>query len=68
MSGKLNRILMAGQKVTVEVPEIVCETATGILIEYNSQNAWFPKSKVVIQQKGDSVEVKIPRWLFERKF
>lgn len=68
MSKRISRFLSIGQKVTVEVPEIICETPTGILIEYNSQNAWFPKSKVSICHKLNSVEVKIPRWLFERKF
>ena len=67
MSIRLNRFLKAGQTVTVEVPEIICETPSAILIEYNSQNAWFPKSKVRISQKENSVEVKIPRWLFDRK-
>lgn len=57
-----------GRRVVLEVPEIIYETDSGILIEWNRQNAWLPKKTVKIERKESSVIVKIPRWLFERKF
>ncbi len=56
------------KRVVIEVPEIIYETETGILIEWNRQNAWLAKGTVKIKKKENSIEVKIPRWLFEKKF
>lgn len=65
---EIDRIKYFGRKVTLEVPEIILETSSGILIEWNRQNAWLPKKTIKIIRNGESVTVKLPRWLFDRKF
>ena len=65
---ELDRLLSFGRKVTVEVQQISCETDSSILIEWNRQNAWFQKKKVKIEVKENSIVVKMPKWLFDRKF
>lgn len=65
---RLTRIINLGQKITVTLSEIACETKSGILVEYNNKNAWLPKDKVVIDRRSDSVVVKIPKWLYQEKF
>ena len=65
---KRDRLTNLGRRVVLEVPEIIYETESGILIEWNRQNAWLAKKTVKIERKESSVIVKIPRWLFERKF
>lgn len=64
----LDRLLNFGRKVEIEVPEIAHETDSGILIEWNHQNAWLPKRRVKIVSKNGTIKVQVPRWLFERKF
>lgn len=68
MIAQLDRIIAFGRTITVELPEIAHETDSGILIEWNGQNGWLPKSKVRIAHSDDSVMITVPRWLFERKF
>lgn len=65
---EFDRLLSFGRKVVLEVPEIVHETNTSILIEWNRQNAWVQKKKVSIERKETGFVVKMPKWLFERKF
>jgi len=64
----LEKILNFGRKIEFEVNEIHHETPTGILIEWNRQNAWFPKDKVKILSENGTIKLRVPKWLFERKF
>lgn len=65
---EIDRLKYFGRKVTLEVPEIILETSSGILIEWNRQNAWLPKKTITIIRNENSVIVRMPRWLFDRKF
>ncbi len=68
MLENIDRYLNLGRSVEIEVAELACETQTGVLVEWNRQNAWLPKEKVKIIRKENSVVVKIPKWLYVRKF
>lgn len=68
MLENMDRYLNMGRCVVIEVPRLECETKTGVLLEWNHQNAWLPKQKIKIIKKANSVEVKIPKWLYKRKF
>lgn len=68
MNERLSQVLNLGRKVVLEVPEISLETDSGVLVEWNRQNAWLPKDKVEIERKEGSVIIKIPKWLFDKKW
>ncbi|MCB0264752.1 MAG: hypothetical protein R3C41_22055 [Calditrichia bacterium] len=68
MKERLEKLLFAGRKVEIEVPEINYETPTGVLIEWNRQSAWLPKDRIQITSDNGTIKIKVPKWLFERKF
>ena len=65
---EFDRLFSFGRTVTLEIPEIVHETDTSILIEWNRQNAWVLKEKVKIEKREGGLTVQMPKWLFNRKF
>ncbi len=67
MFRKLSR-LFNSRTVTIQIPEISHETATGVLVEWEYRHAWLPKEKIRIEQKEDAFVIELPRWLYELKF
>lgn len=67
MIGKLRR-LVDFRTVKLQIPEIVHETNSGILIEWKSRNTWLPKNVVKINREERIVELELPRWLYDQKF
>ena len=57
-----------GRKIEIEVNEIHHETSTGILIEWNQQNAWLPKERIQVVSENGNIRIVVPKWLFEKKF
>lgn len=50
--------------------EYVRETPAAILVIYDGENIWLPKSQISwigAAEEGDEIEVSIPRWLAEEK-
>ena len=68
MSFAMDRWKVFNRNISIELPEIAHETESGILIEWNHQNAWLPKDKVTIQKNPHSVTVRLPKWLYHLKF
>ncbi len=68
MDLRFQQLLSFGRTVTIEIPQIAYETETGILVEYNYQTAWLPKSRVKITRRPNSVIIQLPRWLYRHKF
>lgn len=65
---EFDRLFSFGRQVTLNVDKIAHETATSVLIEWNRQNAWVLKEKVKIEENEGKLVVKMPKWLFNRKF
>ncbi len=68
MKSRLTRFLAFGRFVTIEIPKIAYETESGLLIEWQEQNAWLPKELVRIQRRNGTVIIKMPKRLFMRTF
>lgn len=68
MDLRLRTMFNLGRKVTLEDPNIVYETETGILVEWHETNAWLPKSKVKVVKEQDHTILVIPRSLYQKKF
>ncbi len=68
MSLRLRSIFNIGRKVTLENPNIVYETETGLLVEWRHINAWLPKSKVKVYKEQENTILVVPRSLYQKKF
>ena len=65
----LKQFLHPHKCTTIEVSRIIYETESTILIEYDEQGIWLPKSRVTIRRMdGEPATITIPVWLFEKKF
>lgn len=62
--------LARGEGWEIEVT-FIKETEKGILLEYEGEEAWFPKSQVEMldepDEEGDTIRVKIPEWLLSKE-
>ena len=61
------QLLRSNKFTTIKNPEILREYDKAIHIEYNKQRAWLTLSEIQIDY-GDPLRIRIPRWLFKKKF
>lgn len=63
----LRLYLSTGKFTIIENPEILREYDKAIHLEYNEQRVWLTLSDIRIEY-GDQLKIRIPRWLFKKKF
>ena len=52
---------------TIEVPEIIYEGNSKILIEYNEQSCWLKKSQITIN-RDNKISITMPARLYKKIF
>jgi hypothetical protein len=65
---KINEYFKRNEIKRYENIELFHETDIAILVELLGHSVWLPKHEIVMERKGDKLNLEIPYWLLRRKF